>query len=125
MQIYTVEAMHAELCPLPLWETVQPTPPSVLREHQSPKQPSVIGQEPPVEASIQFACPRSRPSPRNDRSPASRLRAVLPQDGHKRSVEGAIQFECSRSRPPSLSGRFPASKLTMVLPQGGQFETFE
>lgn len=45
MQIYTVEAMHAELCPLPLRETVQPKPPSVLREHQSPKQPSVIGPE--------------------------------------------------------------------------------
>ena len=43
MQIYTVEAMHAEVCPLPLRETVQPKPPSVLREHQSPKQPSVIG----------------------------------------------------------------------------------
>jgi hypothetical protein len=43
MQIYTVEAMHAEVCPLPLRETVQPKPPSVLREHQSRKQPAVIG----------------------------------------------------------------------------------
>ena len=42
-----------------------------------------VGQEPPVEASIHFARPRSRPSPRNDRFPASKLTAALPQGGQE------------------------------------------
>jgi hypothetical protein len=63
--------------------------------------PHPIGQEPPVEASIQFAWPRSRPSPRNGRFPASKLTAVLPQGGHKRS--SAVSR--NRSTISAIAGR--------------------
>jgi hypothetical protein len=39
-----------------------------------------------------LACPRSRPSLRNGRFPASILTAVLPRGGHERTVEVVVQF---------------------------------
>lgn len=64
------------------------TPKAIGLSH--PRRPgrrtSELGQEPPVEASIHFACPRSRPSLRNGRFPASKLTAVLPHGGHEATL---------------------------------------
>lgn len=61
---------------------------------------SVSGQEPPVEASIQFAWPRSRPPPRNGRIPASKLTVVLPQGGQQRSSDRALSWTFRRRLRP-------------------------
>jgi hypothetical protein len=71
-------------------------------------------QKPTVEASIQFAWPRSRPSPRNGRFRASKSTVALPQGGQKLTSacwRWASAVVSTAATKFSLSNRWKGSTL--------------
>jgi hypothetical protein len=63
----------------------------------------VAGHVSSVEGSIHFVCPRSCPSARNGRFPASKLTVVLAEAGHKQAFERRTLQTFGRQQP-SQSG---------------------